>query len=296
MRKYFLILLLTTACTERIDLRNDGMEPMLVITCILTDSIAQFGEQENKVIISRTTPYFGSLYYNYVSGAKVFINSNALKMNGTGHYEHEEAFCGVPGQTYTLEVRYDVNGDGVDEIYTATTTIPQKYQLDSITLSRIPYNVNYMARLSLHFQDSIGNGYFGARLCNENNGIYYSNRILRYCIFPFGPFSKDDYHRILQPPDLDWIIRHQLRWDNEESYYIYAGDTLSVELEALSPEYHRYLEVAKTEQSQKNPLFSAPSANIPTNIKGGALGIFGAYTTSRASVVIPLDTPGLPVR
>jgi len=307
MSKYFSIILLiltilagkiTTACTEQIDLKNDGMESMLVINCILTDNY-EFGREyvpENRVSIVRTTPFFGDFTFDFVSDAKVWLDSELLTMTSPGNYVPEDDFSIVSGKTYALEVRYDLDGDGIDEIYMATTTIPPKYHLDSISIAPMSWTDEFSAFLVLHFQDSLLHSYLGAKLNDENNVIFpvYSNRILRYCLFQFDTFLKEEQYRNLWADA--WRIRHEMNYDNQSKYYIYAGDTLSVQLEVLSEEYYRFLEVAKIELSQNNPLFSGPRSNVPTNIKGGALGIFGAYTSSRAYIQIPPDTPGLPKR
>jgi hypothetical protein len=307
MNKYLFVWILiagltASSCTEPINLRNDGMAPLLVINAILTDTITGFGYEyvsENKVVISKTTPYFAPEYIDAVSGAKVWINSDSLVMIHPGMYGFEKEFWGVPGESYTLTVHYDMNGDGIDEIYTATATMPPKYQLDSLSLIPISWGSDFSALLSLHFQDSVGTDYFGAKLNNLNDikhAKIYSDRILRYCLFRFELFSNEDKNRMFIPEDFTWIIRHKMRHNNDDEYLVFAGDTLSVQLEALSPEYHRFLEISKTELSQNNPLFSGPRSNLPTNITGGAIGIFGAYTSSSASLAIPIYTPGLPVR
>jgi len=287
---------LPTACTEPIDLKNDGMEPKLVINCILTDTI--IGPSfilENKVTIVKTTSFFGNDFVHAISGAKVWLNSELLTMESPGIYSPKEGFCGIPGASYTLEVHYDLNSDGADEIFTATTVMPQKCQLDSITFGpTITLFGEVFAFLFLHFEKTPGTNYYGAKLNNENDYRFYSSRILRYCLLQYDAFAEnDDYLRV----PAEWYMRHALPYDNETRYYIYAGDTLTVALESLSQEYHRFLEVAKTELSQNNPMFSGPRSNIPTNFSGGALGVLGAYTSSRASLPIPLNnTLKLPVR
>ena len=277
------------------------MKPMLVITCVLTDTIADSGSSwtgfvsENEVTVALTTSFFGEVFHEPVYGAKVLLNSDTLKMTMPGVYSPEEGFFGVSGQTYTLEVYYDMDGDGIDELFTASTTMPQKYHLDSISLKStpFPFGSGFEGSLILHFQSSLGDNFLGAKFTNDNDLRFYSSRILRYCLFRFDIFSKEsEYQRI----PADWFIRHAMPYDNESRYYIYAGDTLTVELNVLTEEYHRFLEVAKTELSQNNPMFSGPRSNVPTNIEGGALGIFGAYTSSRASMQIPVNTAGLPTR
>ena len=288
----------TTACTEPIDLSNSGMDPMLVITCILTDT-TEFGRNivnENEVFIGRTVDYFGQWQNVGITGAKVWLDSEPLTFRGSGFYRPQEGFTVVPGKTYTLEVQYDFDNDGVDEIYTATTTVPPKYKLDSISLAPLSFTSDYLALMMMYFNDSLGHKYFGAKLNNENDERFYSSRILRYACFELNDFTAGGIYRSIPLSSFEFYIRHEMNYDNKEFYRIYAGDSLMVQLEALSSEYYHYLEVAKTELSHNNPLFSAPRTNVPTNIKGGALGVFGSYTFSRAYVQVPKNTPGLPKR
>jgi len=286
---------ITTACTEPIDLRNDGMESKLVITCILTDTVIleNFHKvvAENYVTIQKTTPFFGNIFMENVADAKVWLNSKLMEVVGPGVYTLQN-FLPVPGETYTLDVFYDLNGDGVDEQFTATATMPQKCHLDSLSLWR-PFNIgDYFANLVLHIRGASGENYFGAKLNNDNDSRFFSTRILRYSLFRFDIFSNEDEKKRLES---DWWISKEMSYDNENKYYIFAGDTLAVTLESLSKEYHRFLEVAKMELSQNSPLFSGPRSNVPSNFTGGALGIFGAYTASRATIEVPRDV-GLPTR
>jgi len=297
MKKYFFVLaLLAGSCTEPIDLHSDGMAPLLAITCVLTDTtVLEFGHfvvSENNVVIQKTTPYFGDLFTEYVLSAKVRLNSELLTLTGQGYYTPKD-FQAEPGKEYTLEVLYDLDGDGVEEVFRATTTMPQRCHLDSITLHPLPFGGDYFANLRVHFMGVPGENYYGAKLNNLNDTRMFSTRILRYTLFQYDFFSNEEEYKRLSP---DWYIQHEMSYDNEEKYYIYAGDTLSVTLESLSKEYHHFLEVAKIEASQRNPFFSPPRANLPTNFSGGAIGIFGAYTASSAKVLIPEDTQGLPKR
>ena len=284
------------ACTEPINLYNEGMEPKLVITCVLTDTLIEDNfhrvVSENYVVIQKTTPFFGNQFVEQVSGAEVRLDGELLTMTGPGSYSPED-FLAIPGKTYTLEVRYDLNGDGVDEIFTATTTVPPKCHLDSIVLHPLTSRGDYLAGLALYFQGASGENYYGAKLNNKNDSRLFSTRILRYSLFPFDVFSKEgEYQRLMT----NWMIQKEMSYDNASKYYVYAGDTLSVTLESLSKEYYRFVDVAKTELSQNNPIFSGPRSNVPTNFTGGALGIFGSYTASSASLQIPPDTQGLPKR
>ena len=289
--------LITFSCTEPISLTNDGMDPMMVITCILTDTLSEhYAHQilmENHVLIQKTTHFFGDQVIEYIEDAKVWLNSESLLMSGPGVYSLK-GFQPLPGETYTLEIHYDINEDGIDEIFTSSTTMPQECHLDSVALYPLfEGRSDYLAALVLFFKGNSGENYYGARLNNDVSDRFFSSRLLRYSLFQFDMFFGESTYKRLP---MDWFISHEMSYDNDSKYHIYAGDTLSVTLESLSKEYHRFLKVARDELNLNNPLFSGPSSNVPSNISGGALGIFGAYTSSSAKIVLPLNTPGLPKR
>ncbi|MCL2502563.1 MAG: DUF4249 domain-containing protein [Bacteroidales bacterium] len=301
MRKYIyriiftLILISPMSCTELLDLENQGMPPVLVITGVISDRVKdfQFSFNDNQILIQKTTSFFTRELAAFVTGAKVWINDMPLVDMNNGYYElPDEEFCGIPGQTYTLEVHYDMDGDGIEEVYTATTTMPQPCQLDSIRLVSPLLSRPGTYRVRLLYQDdgSIPT-YYCAKLRNDNNDRPYSGRILRYALFSWTGFDSDSTSKQQMLP---WIIEHEMRYDTQYEYYMFAGDLMMVELESLSKEYYDYLVAAQTELTQNNPLFSGPRTNLPTNIKGGAIGIFGSYTTSRASLILPSDLPSRP--
>ncbi|MCL2739233.1 MAG: DUF4249 domain-containing protein [Bacteroidales bacterium] len=287
------------SCTEPIDLENKGMAPMLVITGVISDRVKDhdFSFNDNQIVIQKTTSFFARESPAFVTGAKVWVDGIPLIDMKNGAYEFpDEEFCGVPGQTYTLEVHYDMDGSGAVKVYTATTTMPQACQLDSISLRSGIFRPSdeYRAWLWLHYQDdgSVPT-YYCAKLRNDNNGYPYSGRILRYSLFSLSDLVLDGASRTTPS---GWNIRHEMQYDNQRVYPMFAGDLLMVELESLSKEYYDYLAAARTELTQNNPLFSGPRSNLPSNIKGGALGIFGSYTTSRASLILPAGLPARPDR
>jgi hypothetical protein len=141
------------------------------------------------------------------------------------------------------------------------------------------------------FQDTPGEDYYGAALWI--NDVLYSNRILRYYIHTLNNYTQDG--AFIHYPIPEWIITRTLTWDNGETFNLFSGDVLTVELQTLSKEYYLFLQEAKIEKNQHFPLFSGPRGNVTGNISGGALGIFGSYASSRKSVTLP-ECPGLPVR
>jgi hypothetical protein len=217
----------------------------------------------------------------------VEINNVPLSPVGNGEYDTDSSFYGVSGETYKLDVWLDFDEDGVDEHYTATTVMPPLHVLDSISLESFRKGDTLPPwTLSVHFQDLPGANTFGVHLyIHQTDGrkIWYSEQLQRYFINIFGDrVAEGQYIRFPV-----YLIMDELRWYYDERIPMHAGDTLIAELNTLAIPYFEFIEAAQEEIGDGNPLFAGPPANVPSNIQGGALGIFGAYTTSRKRVIIP---------
>jgi hypothetical protein len=280
----FTLYILCNACTERMDITSDYMTPRLVITgYITTDTTA------HKIQVRRTAAYFGKEQQETYSNAVVKINDQQLWSVGNGEYDTDSSFYGVSGETYQLDVWLDFDEDGTDEHYTATTVMPTLHVLDSITLASISPGVTRPPwMLMVHFQDLPGPNYFGVHLyIHQTSGreIWYSEQLRRYFINSFGDYAAEGQY--IRFPALSYLIMESMYWYEDERIELHAGDTLIAELNTLAPDYFEFVRTAQLEIGGGNPLFAGPPANMPSNIQGGALGIFGAYTTSRQRLIIP---------
>jgi hypothetical protein len=279
-----------SACVERINLWNEGMGPRLVITGLVSNvpGVYQIYLQHS------SETYFGpaevSMPTGYTDPAEVWIDEEMLTPSGNGTYITHNHFSVEPGQTCTLTVRCDYNKDGKIEEYKAITTVPKKYKLDSISLSPIRSGSDFPALMMVHYQDHIGDDFIAAYL-RVNNDLY-SNRVLRFGFVANNMLSQDGAY--CNVPVSNWIIDDEMPHDNNTKYPIYRHDELMVEMVVLCPATYAFLDAARTEMGQSNPLFSGPRANLPSNISGGALGCFGSYTSSNAFMVV--DSPELPER
>jgi hypothetical protein len=71
----------------------------------------------------------------------------------------------------------------------------------------------------------------------------------------------------------------------EETENLLPGDTVSVETYMIDKAYYDFIFAAQIETTMKNPIFSGPPANVPSNISNGALGSFAACAVYRNSVI-----------
>jgi hypothetical protein len=266
------------ACSERMSISTDNAEPRLVITgYITTDTMV------HTIRVSQTMAYFGNDQAKTFPDAIVRINDNALMSAGDGVYATDPSFHGVPGEKYKLEVYVDFDEDGTQEYYTAETVMPLKHNLDSISMHPVFSNMESDRRywfLMVHFQDLPGPNTFGAHL--YVNDYKYSNKLQRYFLNEFGDDAAEGAYIVFPV----YVLREKMRWDNDEDYLLYTDDKITVELNMMSQAYYDYVRAAAMEIAGGNPLFAGPPANVPGNISGDALGIFGAYTTSRKSIYL----------
>jgi hypothetical protein len=281
---------LCAACTERMNIVTDNAVPRLVITGAITTDTMQ-----HVISISQTVGYFGNEEVKTFSDAVVKINDDLLLPLGDGRYATSASFSGVPGQTYALDVELDYDGNGVAEHYTAQTTVPPMHTLDSASLhiALAQTSDDPVWSVFVHFQDQPGLNTYGAHLYIRSPyySIQYTSSIPYYFLNMFGKTTAEGQY-IHFPV---FFIQKELTWNDDSKLPLCTGDTLTVELNELTEVYYDFLRSAQREINGGNPLFTGPPANVPGNISSGALGVFGAYTVSRKSVVLE-EKYGFPQR
>lgn len=271
-----------SSCTERIDINTDNAAPQVVITGYITTEA-----KVHTVTVAQTVRYIGMDMPKTFSNAKVTINGIPLSGMGDGVYGTDPGFYGEPGKTYRLEVELDVNGDGILSYYSAEAVMPVMHTLDSIYLLPVSPDMdmnNPHWLMMVNFMDvkDVPN-YFGAHL--YINEVKYSNSLHRYFLNENGETTADGQY-IVFPLVPEFILRKEMSWNDEHDLLLYTGDTLTVELNMMDGPYYEFIRTAKKEIAGSNPVFAGPPANVPGNIQGDAIGIFGAYTVNRKSLVL----------
>lgn len=276
----FLILIsaiiIATACTEPVDIELDSTYQRLVVEgYVNTDSL------KHNVILSLTSDYFANEASPRISDALVELSFGNETMqlieNETvpGLYEAPYAFRGEIGTTYDLLIsQLDVNQDGVEEQYRASSTMPGGTELLSIELQYFPTAVASGYAVFMYANHPQGQwDWFGFRLIK--NGILLDSTLQDYSILSDEIFD-DGYFPGIPVGFLS---------DDEPGQAVHPGDTITLELHSISQAYYNFVSGAQLELVGYNPLFSGPSANIETNLSNGANGIFAAYSILRSSVI-----------
>ena len=131
------LLSITFSCTERIDIELDSTYRRLVVYGTVTnDSI------RHQVILTASSDYFSNQAAPSISGALVELSFNGQTLllpeidSIPGTYESPEAFRGVCGTTYRLDIsQVDMDMNGESESYHAESTMPEGTELDTIELT-----------------------------------------------------------------------------------------------------------------------------------------------------------------
>jgi hypothetical protein len=249
------ILLGVTACEDVITYRLDTTAPRLVIEGTVTDSSAT-----QIVRISRTIDYFSGGTCPAVSAAEVTLTDDggrsvSLSESAPGIYT-TDTFPGLADRTYLLTVVCE------GRTYTASSFMPRALEIDSLSVDEDHF-------LHIHFQDPPG---------IENQG--------RVRIFFDGEPIPDII--IFDDTLTDGNTVDFQYWIDTDTYD--SAGTLRVQLLSIDRALFDYFDTLYNAMPTEEPdVFRPTPANPNTNLSGGALGYFGAFTVRTAT--IPVDFP-----
>lgn len=245
------------ACTKTINVDLNNAAPQIVIEGIITDqTFAQ-------VNITQSVIFSSSNSFPTVMGATVKVtdnlnNSFSLVENAPGFYSNKK-LIGVPGRTYNLSVT--INGVN----YTASSTMPQKVNLDTLLLTKIPYFNKMLIVVQPQYSDPAGIANYYSFI----ETITYPNNTSSSGFF----FVWDDRFN-----DGGISTRPLIVADST----IASGDTVNVEMRCIDKNVYRYYNsLSSLQQNSTTP------DNPVSNISGGCLGYFSANTVQRKKVAIP---------
>jgi hypothetical protein len=272
-----ILTLLIISCVERIDIElDDGSVRLVVDGQITTDTMS------HAVLLSKTTSY----YYNQpapdVTGALVQISdgttSITLNENAPGVYRTDPSVFGVPGKTYTLDIKLAVQVGGYTD-YRAISTLYPVSHLDSVSLVfHSDWSDDGIWEVKCYVQDPLTEDFY--RFMISKNLEMITDSLNEWFVtddrFFNGNYAYGAPIAYLQQGKNDEVLKN--------------GDTVTVEMNSIGADYASFIWETQSEVRGSNPLFSGPPANVKGNISNGAFGFFAAYSVSRADVVVT-DSP-----
>ncbi len=277
---YFIVLILLGfySCTDQIDVELESAGARLVVEgAVTTDSV------RHRVLLSVTSDYFSNKPPAGLSGATVELSFGEVTLllgeseQEPGLYETPDAFRGIPGTSYQLDISdVDIGKDGQFKEYRAITTMPVGSELHSIELMHYstPVLAGYVVFMYANHPPGQSD-WFGFRLIK--NGELLTDSLSKYRVMTDDLFD-DGYFPGLPVGFMS---------DDDPRQALHPGDTVTLELNCIEQTYFDFISGAQLEIAGNYPLFSGPPANIPSNISNGAFGIFTAYQVLRTSVVLP---------
>jgi hypothetical protein len=266
--------IIAVSCTERIEIPLDESYARLVVDgSITTDTMA------HTVVLSSTSSY----YYNQpappIAGAEVSISdgikSYLLAEDSPGIYRTESNIFGIPGKTYTLNIKLAAAIGGFTD-YTASSTLNPVTPLDSLSLLYHPdWSENGVWEVKCYVLEPPTVDFY--RFLLFKNQTLLTDTLNEWLISD-DMFFNGNYTNGLPIGYLD---------QGSPEQGLKAGDTIIAEVNSIGKDYYNFIMEAQAELFGSNPLFSGPPANIKGNISNGAVGFFTAYATTRSYAITP---------
>lgn len=245
------------SCDKEIQLPLDPNSTMLVIDGSVTDQVGPYF-----VKITKSIDVSSTQNNPVVENATVMIYDNqgvrdTLTYTKNGAYQTKR-IKGIYGNTYFLEVIVD------GKKYTASSTLSNKVPIDSLRINTFLVNGEMQYSIIPVYTDPI-------QLGNSYRFIQKINDTLDQTFHVFNDNLNNG--KANQRP---------LR-ASSDSLKVKLNDIVSVEMQCITrPTYLYYYTL--NQQSGSGPGGGTTPANPPTNIQGGALGIFSAHTVEKKYV------------
>lgn len=255
-------LLFLASCTKVIDVNLNNTSAKLVIEARVSD---QSGPQ--RVKLTKTVNFDTDNNFPPVTGASVILRditaglADTLDEVSAGIYE-SSTIPGVQGHTYNLVI----NAEG--KTYTSSSTMPQVVPFDSLYSEDFSVFGELYKNMVPIYQDPAGvRNYY--RFILTVNGHYKEQ------------YSWDDRFSDGRRNVSALFDEGADEDEEEEDERTKAGDTATVEMQCVDEAAFRYFDSFY----QASGGSDAP-ANPVSNIQGGALGYFSAYTTRSRTIIV----------
>ncbi len=274
---------LLSGCTEKANIYtyvngNDLVTLLIVDGEMTTDTTAHHVTLTKSGNVTNTGPIqvFSNAKVSITDGTNVFVLHENPRQPGT--YLTDSSVYGVPGRTYTLNIsNVDLYGNGGNESFTATSVMKKINPVDSIFISFLVHNKNSTIWAIDLFSKDIGGGlnYYLSKA--YRNDTLLTDSIHKYRVATSASFSGGEYG------GFPAIALNERLTEN----ILYPGAKITLELDGITEDYYNFITAFIDQYSPKNPLFSGPSANVPTNVypQNESAGFFAVYSIQRKSTV-----------
>ncbi len=259
MRQLFnfcIAVLLLASCKDPIIIDIPNNSPLLVVEGVVSSEL-----DSSFVKLTLSSNYYASPNYKIVESAIVKINGIDFIHKGSGVYKAYDGFIGKVDSTYELSISYD------NKTYTSTSTMVPMFRVDS---------------LSQTYKQKEG-------FLPAGNSISYwgfDNRTpIKYTYFQSGFFDADK--------GKDSVQYNLVLFDNNSTplgkEYAFelpftrfnSGTSFFCIFRSIDKPMYDFLKEYTSQSSRAPGPFKQQPANLPSNIKGGAVGYFATYDVKR---------------
>ncbi len=268
---------LLASCTVPFEIDTRDSNPVLVIYGVLSDLT-----DNQYVTVSVSAPYFSDEPDQMVGDAEVWIEPTEgmiipylSRPDSPGLYQSAFPFDPVPGRGYTLNVSLDFDGDGIPELYQASTTVITPIPIDSMQIRNVDIMGYMLYGAYLYAQDPPSEDYYLSRFVLNDSLV--NNSIIDLATMDDQLFNGQYINGISlqlfsdsRSPSPDNIKREHLK----------PGDVLTLYLSRIERGYYDFINQCQHQQQGESPFFGGPPSNIVTNLTGGAVGYFAGYSSS----------------
>jgi hypothetical protein len=271
------------ACEKEITIDIPRPDPKIVIEGWIENGFPA------RVIVTKSAPYFdpidsATLANSLVTNATVTVSDGILSENLVIGINPEyfpyimymgSSIIGVPGRTYFLTVQVD------GKTYTSETTLLQPLPLDSVWFALEP------GKDSLGYVWGIGSD----NVATEDFYRMFTKRIGKDAGYVpmLGSTWEDKYFNgqkftfSIYRGEASFLMETPTSEEGQFGLFI-IGDTVVVKLACITDPVYQFWSSAEAEAFSGGNPFSSP-ALIPTNITGGALGVWSGYASSFDTIV-----------
>jgi len=285
-----LLLLVFAACETDIDVNLPEYKEKLVVEGYIENGIVPW------VVITKSFPYFttftsDSLFSKMiVPDAKVTVTSGSgevqalqfqLDMESPIYYSYKGTIPGKINETYTLKIEWN------DKIYTATTSILEPFDLDSIWLHK-SRSRDTTGGIRVLLSDNPYKTDYYQFFVKVKNGSLLTDRLWVYTL----PLVFDDatfnglsfiYEVVRATPST--LFASAMSAEERRKYYrshYVIGDTIIVKRSLMDYASYRFWSTAMSEISfGQNVFMSAPpiATNLKCNTGDAVLGVWCGYAS-----------------
>jgi hypothetical protein len=252
----FLILTLFTSCQKVINIDLNSASPKYVIEGGVNNS-----SEPCRIKITKTKNFSDDNNFEGIEKATVTLSDNAgnaaiLSYTKDGIYE-TKTITGVPGRTYNLVVKLG------NETFSSVSQMPYPVNMDTL------YSVDFIGfgdtikMADAEYQDPPG-------IKNYYRFVLTLNHVVKESIY----VGDDQYN------DGKRGSAYINYFNGDET--IKANDSVAIEMQCIDANVYNFFFTLDQTISQS----AAAPTNPVSNISGGALGYFSAYTVQRKRVQI----------